>query len=530
MKNKQYIYILMMVISFGLFTSCTDDLNQTPVAQVTSASVYANAANYKSVMAKAYASLAIAGQEKGDGNTDLGGKTSNGYLRIYFNLQELPTDEAIYTWAGGDALTKIQYIKWDATDEWVSGMYYRIYYTVALCNEFLRNATDDKIAKFSATEIADIKSYRAEVRFLRALVYSHALDMFGNVPFVTESDPVGAFFPPRKTRAELFTYVESELKAISEELPLPKANEYGRASRAASWSLLAKLYLNAKVYTGTDRNTDCITYASKVIAGGYSLEPTYKKLFNADNDKRTNEIIFPIEADGQHTTTWGSTTYLVCGQIVGSMVASDYGVQTGWGSIRTRKQFVNQFTDITGATDKRASFYTNGQTLDILDPSLKTDGYAIIKFTNKTDAGANGSNYADGLVDTDFPMIRLADVYLMYAEAVVRGGLGGNIGTAVNYVNLIRNRAYGNASGNIAQSDLTLDFLLAERGRELYWECTRRTDLIRFGKFTGSSYVWQWKGGVKDGMTVDSKYNLFPIPAADLAANPNLIQNEGFNN
>ena len=127
-------------------------------------------------------------------------------------------------------------------------------------------------------------------------------------------------------------------------------------------------------------------------------------------------------------------------------------------------------------------------------------------------------------------MIRLADVYLMYAEAVVRGGSGANIGTAVNYVNLIRNRAYGNASGNIAQSDLTLDFLLAERGRELYWECTRRTDLIRFGKFTGSSYVWQWKGGVKDGMTVDSKYNLFPIPAADLAANPNLIQNEGFNN
>jgi len=258
------------------------------------------------------------------------------------------------------------------------------------------------------------------------------------------------------------------------------------------------------------------------------LEPTYRNLFNADNDKRTNEIIFPIECDGQHTTTWGGSTYLVCGPIVGSMVATDYGVQSGWGSIRTRKQFVNQFADITGATDKRASFYTSGQTLDIEDPTMKTDGYAIVKFTNKTSTGANGSNFAEGLVDTDFPMIRLADVYLMYAEAVVRGGSGGDMGTAVGYVNLIRQRAYGNISGNIGQSDLTLDFLLAERARELYWECTRRTDLIRFGKFTGSSYIWQWKGGVKNGVSVDEKFNLYPIPASDLAANPNLIQNDNY--
>jgi len=528
MKNKKYLYALLTIITFGLFSSCTDDLNQTPTVQVTSASVYANAENYKSVLAKVYASLAVAGQEKGDGNTDLGGKTFNGYLRIYYNLQELPTDEAIYSWAGGDALTNIQFLKWNSTDEWVSGMYYRIYYTVALCNEFLRNATDEKIAKFSASEIADIKAYRSEVRFLRALVYSHALDLFGNVPFVTENDPVGAFFPPRKTRAELFTYIETELKAISAELPAPQTNQYGRASRAASWALLAKLYLNAKVYTGTERNTDCITYCKNVIGGGFILEPTYRNLFNADNDKRTNEIIFPIECDGQHTTTWGGSTYLVCGPIVGSMVATDYGVQSGWGSIRTRKQFVNQFADITGATDKRASFYTSGQTLDIEDPTMKTDGYAIVKFTNKTSTGANGSNFAEGLVDTDFPMIRLADVYLMYAEAVVRGGSGGDMGTAVGYVNLIRQRAYGNISGNIGQSDLTLDFLLAERARELYWECTRRTDLIRFGKFTGSSYIWQWKGGVKNGVSVDEKFNLYPIPASDLAANPNLIQNDNY--
>ena len=179
-------------------------------------------------------------------------------------------------------------------------------------------------------------------------------------------------------------------------------------------------------------------------------------------------------------------------------------------------------------TDKRGAFFTEGQTLDIDDPTIQTQGYSIVKFVNKTSTGQNGSNFAEGLVDTDFPMIRLADVYLMYAEAVLRGGTGGSKAQALDYINLIRKRAYGNDSGNITSDDLTLNFILAERGRELFWEGTRRTDLIRFGKFTGSSYIWQWKGGVRDGKATDNKYNLFPLPVADLAANPNLIQNDGY--
>jgi len=528
MKKVRSIYLFAILMIAGLFSSCLDDLNQYPTIETTSATVYSTADGYKSVLAKLYASLAIAGQEKGDADTDLGGKTYWGYLRIYFNLQEVPTDEAVYTWAGGDAMTNIQAISWNSADEWSSAMYYRIYYTVALCNEFLRNATDDNISKFTESEIADIKVYRAEARFLRALVYSHALDLFGNVPFVTENDAVGAFFPPRYTRAELFSYIESELKDIEELLPLPLQNEYARVSRAAPWFLLAKLYLNAEVYTGTQRNTDCITYCNKIIAGGYSLEATYRNLFNADNNLRTNEIIYPIATDGLKTTTWGGTTYLVCGAITSSMTAADYGVQSGWGSLRTRPDFVGQFADATGATDKRASFFTSGQTLDIDDLTDDSQGYAIVKYTNKTSTGENGSNASEGLVDTDFPMMRLADVYLMYAEAVVRGGTGGTKSQAATYINLLRGRAYGNDSGNIGEDNLTLDFILAERARELYWECTRRTDLIRFGKFTGSSYIWQWKGGVKDGISVSDKYNLYPIPAADLAANPNLVQNTGF--
>ena len=529
MKKNNRLYSGFALLMLLLLGSCVKDLDQQPYVQETSASVYAKAENYKKVMAKVYASLAIGGQEKGDGNADLSGRAANAYLRIYFNVQELPTDEAVYTWGGGDALNPIQFITWNTTDEWSSAMYYRILYTVGLCNEFLRNAKDDKISQFTDAEVADIQAQRNDVRFIRALAWSHALDLFGIPPFITEDDPVGAFFPPQIKRADLFSYVEKELKEIAAALPDRAQAEEGRANKGAAYALLAKLYLNAEVYTGTGKYTECITAANEVIAQGYTLEPTYSKLFNADNDKRTNEIIFAIQQDGQNTTTWGGTTYLVCGPIVGSMAATDLGVQSGWSSFRTTPQFVSLFNDVTGTTDRRARFHTDGQSLQINDPTLQTDGYGLTKYTNKTDAGGNGSNYAEGLVDTDFPVLRLADVYLMYAEAVLRGGSGGNTGTALNYVNLIRTRAYnGSNAGNINLSDLNLNFILAERGRELFWECTRRTDLIRYGRFAGNTYLWQWKGGVKDGTTIPERYNVYPIPAADRAANPNLDQNQDY--
>lgn len=529
MKKICRLYTAAALLMLVSLTGCVKDLDQQPYVQETSASVYAKAENYKKVMAKVYASLAIGGQEKGDGNPDLSGRAANSYLRIYFNMQELPTDEVVYTWGGGDALNPLQFITWNTTDEWSAAMYYRILYTVGLCNEYLRNAKDAQISKFTPAEVADIQGQRNDVRFIRALAWSHAIDLFGIPPFVTEDDPVGAFFPKQTTRSDLFNYIEKELKELAAALPDRAQAEAGRANKGAAYALLAKLYLNAEVYTGTGKYTECIEAAKNAIAQGYSLEPTYSKLFNADNDKRSNEIIFAIQQDGLNTTTWGGTTYLVCGPIVGSMAATDYGVQSGWSSIRTTPQFVSLFPDVTGATDKRARFHTDGQSLDINDPTLQTDGYGLTKFTNKTDAGGNGSNFAEGLVDTDFPVLRLADVYLMYAEAVLRGGTGGSTVTALDYVNQIRTRAYnGSNAGNISQADLTLNFILAERGRELFWECTRRTDLVRYGRFTGNTYLWQWKGGVKAGTTVHARYNVFPIPATDRAANPNLQQNKDY--
>ncbi|WP_372776457.1 RagB/SusD family nutrient uptake outer membrane protein [Mangrovibacterium sp.] len=522
------IYFCILVVSTLLLASCEKDLDQYPHTETTSESVYTSAENYNAVLAKIYASFVTTGQERGGGNADLSSNNGQDYMRSYFNLQEAGTDELASTWLEGDFIGDLTFLSWDANDSWVSDMYYRIYYTIALSNEFLRNATDERIASLPEKEQSEIVQFRADARFLRALAYYHALDLFRNIPFVTEVDPVGAYAPPRYTSTEIFNYIEAELIDIEENLPGRSEVEYGRVSQAAAWTLLAKLYLNAEVYTNEARYTDCITYCNQVLTAGYSLEPDFQKLFNADNHLRTNEIIFSLQVDAMHTVSWGSTTYLICGEVSNTsdyQNPADYGVESGWGMFRVRGELPALYNDADG----RKLFFTEGQTQYLDEIDNQSYGYFMSKWTNLTDAGEIASNTADGGVNTDFPLFRLADVYLMLAESVIRGGGGSSSATALELVNELRARAYGDnfeSDGRLSASDLTLNFILDERARELAWECTRRTDLIRFGLFTTDSYIWQWKGGVRDGRAVDSKYNYYPIPTSDLTANPNLYNEE----
>lgn len=254
------------------------------------------------------------------------------------------------------------------------------------------------------------------------------------------------------------------------------------------------------------------------------------RLFNADNNKRTNEIIFPFVVDGENTVSWGATTLIICGQCGNSSTQdpTKYGLTNGWGMFRVRGELPNLFENVDNPTDKRCMFYTDSQTqwfTKAIDD--QTQGYFSEKFTNLTDNGEAACNSGAVGVSTDFPVFRLADVYLMFAEAVLRGGQGSTKADALRYINLIRERAYGNSNGNINDAQLDLDFILDERARELYLECSRRTDLIRYGRFTGGDYIWQWKGGILDGKSTDAKYNIYPIPTAELSANPNLT-NENY--
>jgi hypothetical protein len=539
MKKNVFLTLIMIAVTF-LFSSCVNDLNVEPIDPnvSTANNVFQNQSNYIRALAKVYASYAISGQQGGGGGQpDIQGIDENfgNYLRQYWDLQELPTDEAIMAW--DDATIKdFHWQTWSPNDVFLTALYSRIYYTIAIANEFIRNG-NKALGSASGTFASDLKAYIAEARYLRALSYWHAIDMFGNPPFVTESDLPGAFFPQRITRASLFNYIESELKAIEGDLIAPR-QEYGRADKGADWFLLAELYMNAQVYTGTARYTDALTYLNKVInEGGYTLDPNYAHLFDADNNT-SPEIIFPIVFDGINTQQYGGMTFVIHALNGDGMPLN--GVDGGWGGIRTIKDFVAKFnisqSDFSSANpqyqsaDKRGMFYFDPSSWqwDITNVGTFTQGIGVTKYKNITAAGGPAPDLHATFVSTDFPMFRLGDAYLLYAEAVVRGGSGGDMATAVGYVNALRTRAYGNSSGNISSSELTLNFLLDERARELYWECHRRTDLIRFGQFTNGTYVWEWKGNTPNGTQVPTYRDLYPIPINDLNANPNLVQNPGY--
>lgn len=510
------IYIILAAAA--VMTACLKDLDQNPATptETSPSQVYSTPEGVKMVLAKLYASYCIAGQEKGGGNSDLSSNMGQDFLRCYWNLQECPTDEVACTWLSGDKVADITYMTWDASDPWVADVYYRLYYTIALCNEFLRHKEDYASLPESAT-------YESEARFLRALAYWAVLDLFGQGPYVDETMAVGVFTPEAYDSKKLFSFIESELKDIT--LPSRTAVEYGRASEAAGWFLLARLYLNAEVYGAGDHNTDCITMCRKIRGAGYSLESDYHKLFNADNHLRTNEIILPFVVDAENTVSWGATTYMVCGQVGNDNAQNPavYGLDKGWGMFRVRGELPALWGDVKTTGDIRCSFYTDGTTQwftgNIDD---QAQGYFSEKWSNLKDDGSIASASAESGVCTDWPMFRLADAYLMEAEAVLRGGTGTSRAEALSLVNDLRKRAYGDATGNVADSEFDLGFIRDERARELYHEAVRRTDLRRFGVFTGKGYIWQWKGGVLDGQAVDDKYAVYPIPAAELTVNTNL--------
>jgi hypothetical protein len=529
---KKNIFKIVITAGFlaGSFASCTKKLDLLPTNDVTAAQVYNSPAGYKQAFAKVYGSFALTGNQGPAGNADLVVADEGNYLdflRTFWYLQELPTDEAVLSW-GDPGLPDFHNCNWSSSNPAITGLYYRAYYQITLCNDFINQSSDANLVSRGITgaDADAIKLYRTEARFLRALQYWVIMDIYGSGPFITEKDIIGSGLPSQASRLDIFKYVETELKAIEPILVAPKANEYGRADQATAWSLLARIYLNAQVYTGTARWTDALTYSKKVIDAGYSLVPKYSQLMLADNNLNKNEFIFTINYDGLKTQGYGGTTFLTHAPIGGTMSPSDFGIKGGWVGLRTTKNLPALFPDVTGTLDSRSQFYTSGQNLEISDLTKFTDGYAVAKFKNVDRAGVAGQSL--DFSDVDFPLFRLPEQYLIYAEATLRGATGADATLALTYINNLRTRAYGNTTGNIASGQLTTDFILDERARELYWEGFRRTDLIRYNKFVESTYLWPWKGGVKSGTAVDAYRKIYPIPSADISSNVKLVQNPGY--
>lgn len=561
--NKIYSSIAAIALATAGLTSCFSDLDTMPIDdnQLVSEQVYSTADGYTGMLAKCYGSLILTGQKGGDGGDgDLEGANEgySGYVRLLFYLQEMPTDNFLMP-SSSNGLRKCLNLQWDASNAPVATWtYQRLYMTIAYCNEMLRECTEGKLRDRGLWDKlgSELTAYRAEVRFIRAYCYASLCDLFGGVPYIDEN--IGAKdVPEQMTRKQTFEYAESELKAIEADMKAPGQALYGRVDRVASWFLLSRLYLNAKVYTGEERYTDALTYAKKVIdEGGYPLARDYRDIFRADNEDCT-EIIWPLVQDGQRAQSSAGTNFYVKAFVNGPMnelFVTGVGSR-GWGNVRAKMTLVDAFdaSDVAFDTadtwgdqkkDKRAQFMTAlpNQKKETYDDngamtSTFTCGYGYIKWRN-VDRNNQSAAQGEAYCSIDFPLFRTGEAYLTAAEAILRGASGGTRAEALSYVNEIRERAYmhgsyakagvrSDVSGAITDSELTLDFILAERQRELASELVRRTDLVRYDLLCKGKN-WDWKDGVRDGQDVDTKYNLFAIPETELTNNPTLKQNPGF--
>ncbi|WP_299556871.1 RagB/SusD family nutrient uptake outer membrane protein [Seonamhaeicola sp.] len=530
-RFKMHKTIGIICLFIVTLTSCTDDLNITPNDDQTilSEELFTNEAAYKQVLAGIYANLALTGTDGATSsnlkNIDAG---TSQFGRVLLYTQTLAADQMIWSYENDPGTRELQRNIWTAQNPLLLGMFSRAHLSVALANNFLRETTDDKLSSRNVSEATrnDIAVYRAEARLMRAMAYYYLMDLFGKANFADETTPINSQ-PEVYNRGLLFAFIESELKEIENLLVPARQNEYGRADRAVAQMILAKIYLNAEVYVGEPKYAECIAYCDQIIGGGYTLADDYLHNFMADNNTNSarNEIIFPIVSDGVTTQNYGPTTVMINGS-VGSIEKNgdEVGVGTeGWGgALRVRKQFATLFEGAF-ANDDRNTLISADRPIDIADISDRDTGYIIQKYSNATSTGGFGVDKT--FVDTDFPLYRLADVYLMYAEAHLRGG-GGNATTALGYLNALRARA--NNPVVLTSGDMTLDFILDERSRELHWEAHRRQDLIRYGRFTGGNYNWAWKGNGSNGIALPAHFNVFPIPVGSMAANPNLTQNTGY--
>jgi len=529
-----------------LFTACIGDLDTLPLnpSDSTSETVYgADESGYIAGLTKLY--FNFVSNETTDLQVSDAGASE--LVRAFWTVQEVTSDACKCAWENDAWVRAMNTNTWsDADNDATYAVYVRTLQGIAYTNEYLRQTASDRLSDrgVSSELAAKIQGFRAEARFLRAYFYWMALDVFGDVPFTTENSPFGGGVNPKQaSRKDVFDYCISELTALTaDDSPMPAArSNYPRADKGAVLGLLARMYLNAEVYTGTPMWQEAKDACEDIFTMGYSLCPEYADLFrgdNGENPEALNEVLFGISYDAEQTQSYGGTSYLTLAAIAATDVSSTQminGVNNGWGGIRVPYEYVEKYFNVRNAdysagtydvNDKRGRmFYIKGRS-ESMDGALYVflNGWSCLKFNNIPHNMDQDSYLATAASkaysDIDFPMIRLGEIYLIYAEACMNLG---QANTALPKVQDLAARA-----GVTAPTSITQEWLIEERARELMWEGHRRTDLIRYGKFTSSSFLWTYKGGSFSGQGFDDHMKIFAIPASELASNPELHQNPGY--
>lgn len=532
--------IFSAVAAAAMLTACVGDLNTVPLnpTDVTSETAYgADEAGYLQGLTKIYFQLVSNNTQ--DLQVADGGASE--FIRAFWSTQEVTADAAKCAW--GDAwVNDLNNCTWkgDVLNDAVYAVYVRTLQGITYVNEYLRQTSDANLdlRGVPAEVKAKVQEFRAEARFLRAYFYWAAMDTFGQVPFSTEDTQFGGGYnPPQTPRTEIYNYVVSELEDLaSDDSKMPAAqSNYPRADKGSVLGLLARVYLNAEVYTGEAKWAEAKAACEKIYGLGYALAPTHAELFRGDNGENPDarkEMLFAAAYDAESTQSYGGTTYLTLSTLSGDDGAvAIIGINGGWAGNRVPDHFVQKYFEPVSAdfasgnyniTDKRAYFYIKGRTQS-MEGQLNTflNGWSCIKFNNvphdSTAVQYAATAATKNFSDIDWPLIRLGEIHLIYAEACMHAG--GNASAQL--------KALADRAGVAAPTTVDEEFLMAERARELMWEGHRRTDLIRYGKWI-KGYNWTYKGGDFAGRDLPAHFNIFPVPSTELATNLELEQNPGY--
>lgn len=558
MKHIFLKTVLAALLMGGATTSCVNDLNISSIDPQSSSS-YGD----MELLAKIYSTLGLTGQRGPAGNGDISSdEGESGFYRTTFNLQELCTDECAWAWQTDADIPQITNIEWTSSSPRVQWAFQRLAFDVTLCNFYLTN-TEDK------AEDPQYKLYRAEVRFLRALHLWYFLDLWGKAPFKTTYDIYE--LPVEKAGKDLYDWIDKELTEIEPQMAevgeFNNTANFGRADRGAAYMLHARLALNSEVYTnGAVKDYQKAIDYCDLLEGKYELSKAdkngytgYEQVFMADNDENPQamkEIILPIRQDGVKTKCYSGANYLVSSTRITGMPYM--GTNNGWSCNFARaalvKKFFSNLDDCPLATEKapdnateadiialdeaagtttkdvqrkanddRALFYSGCggglRSIEFEQIAGFNSGLSIVKWSNIRTDGAPTSHVE--FPDVDIPLIRYAEMFLTRAEAKFR--LSGDPQQARGDIEVLRSRA-----GASTPATITEQFIIDEWCREFYMEGRRRSDLNRFGLFTGDKYIWDFKGGVAGGKSVADYFKVYPIPADDIRGNENLNQNEGY--
>lgn len=547
--------IIVASVFGGLFSSC-HKLDVKVTSELTPQTFPVTAAQFASVIGPVYTAFRA------------------NYSQDYWFVQSLSTDEAILpaygsNWYDGNKYQELHRHTWTKDNAWVNSAWNYLENIIGTVNQTIyifKSAPDGPVKDESI----------AELRTMRALSFFYLMDLYGNVPLDTAYG--NTTLNTNTPRAQVFSFIESELKASIPNLnPASGSVTYGKPNRYTAFALLAKMYLNAQIYTGTPRNDDCIAACDSVInSGEYALEPmsTYLQMFYPTNGPQMKEFIFAIPYDPSTSNGYMNHArydlnrnlgirYLYSGSTPGGNVDPVMNLTKGNGLVNnkpsgpeaTLPEYYANFNDPNDIRDKQwltgpqywqdgtpimvsttksgyNQFYTGsdgGATYTYpltIDPNIVLRANPTLFDVGNDEIGWNlGTRNIKFLPDytnttsrnqnNDVPVFRYSDIILMKAEAILRGGTPTMGQTALSLVNMLRE----NRTTSPDWTSVNLDSIYTERCREFSWETWHRNDMIRFGKYEDAY-------GFKTD--ADPNRRIFPIPTVAIATNPNLKQNPGY--